>query len=161
MASSKSGIMLNHYAPSRYVDLRYLLPTFRGLDSKPDRIERWKKYQGKKGSHSRSADQCIGERSPKCREREWDEGQDRGQCRQHNRSGTLDCCLHQSVERIEAVIAICLDLSYQNERVPHHDSGERDQAKTRIEAERLMEDQKDGDDSHEAQWRRQDGHGQG
>src|SRR5713226_3823116 len=64
------------YARSRYVNLRYLLPTFCGLDSKPDRVERWKKYQGQKGSHSRSADQCIGERSPKCREREWDEGQD-------------------------------------------------------------------------------------
>src|SRR5713226_3576966 len=149
------------YARSRYVNLRYLLPTFCGLDSKPDRVERWKKYQGQEGSHCRSADQCIGERSPKCREREWDEGQDRGQCRQHNRSRTLDCCLHQSVERIEAVIAICLDLSYQNECVPHQDSGERDQAKDGIEAERLMEDQKDGDDSHQAQRRRQDGHGQG
>jgi len=42
------------------------------------------------------------------------------------------------VERIEAVIAICLDLSYQNECVPHQDSGERDQAKDGIEAERLM-----------------------
>src|SRR5262249_14540980 len=91
---------------SRYVNLRYLLPTFCGLDAKPDRVECWKEYQGQEGSHCRSADQCIGERSPKCREREWDEGQDRGQCRQHNRSRTLDCRLHQSVERIEAVIAI-------------------------------------------------------
>src|SRR6266850_880528 len=99
--------MWNHYAPSSYVDLRYVLPTFCGLDAKPDRIECWKKYQRQESSHSRSADQCIGERSPKCRERERDEAQDR------------------------------------------------------IEAERLMEDQKDGDDSHQAQRRRQDGHGQG
>src|SRR5260370_8634592 len=124
MASSKSGIMLNHFAPSRYVDLRYELPTFCELDAKPDRVECWKKYQGQKGSHSRSADQCIGERSPKCREREWDEGQDRGQRSQNNRSGTLDCRLHQSVERIKAVIAISLDLSDQNPRVPHKHSGD-------------------------------------
>src|SRR5258705_13543670 len=136
------------YARSLYVNLRYLLPTFCGLDAKPDRVERWKKYQGQEGSHCRSADQCKGERSPKCREREWDEGEDRGQRRQNNGSGTLDCCLHQSVERIEAVVAICLDLSYQNECVSHQDSGQRDQAKDGIEAKRLMEDQKDRDDPH-------------
>jgi hypothetical protein len=57
-----------------YADfIGYLLPTFCGLDAKPDRVECWKKYQGQEGSRSRSADQCIGERSPKCRESERDE----------------------------------------------------------------------------------------
>jgi len=55
------------------------------------------------------------------------------------------------VERIKAVIAISLDLSYQNECVPHQDSGQRDQAKDGIEAEGLMEDEKDWHDSHQAE----------
>ena len=72
------------------------------LDPEPRGIERRKEEQDQHRANRRTADQCIGHRSPEDRICEWDEGQDGGKCGQDHGPRALHRGFDDGVIIVEA-----------------------------------------------------------
>jgi hypothetical protein len=58
---------------------------------------------------------------------EWNERQHGGERGQNDRTGALHGGLDDGVERRQSILLVAADLTDQDERVAHQDSGKRDQ----------------------------------
>ena len=90
--------------------------------------------------------------------RERDERQHRGDRRENDGAGALHGGLDDGVERSQSILLVAADLADEDERVPHQDSGQRDQTNQRIDTERLLKDQQGRHHADEAERRRREHH---
>src|SRR5437867_11209695 len=103
------------------VQLIHMLP-FDMAHAEPDGVERGKEGERQHRADGRASDQHISHRSPKHGMCEWNKCQHCGQRGQDDWSRPLDGGLDNRMIWVEAIGLIGMNLTDQNERVPHQNT---------------------------------------
>src|SRR5207247_6925605 len=122
----------------------FAMVTTNGIDiahAEPDGVERGKEGKRQYRANGSASDQDISHGSPEHGMRERNKCEDCGQCGQNDWSRPLDGGLDNRMIWIKTICLIGMNLTDQNECIPHQDTRQTNQTENGVKSKRLMENQ--------------------